>query len=372
MHKRSGLRWGVIFSLLLSFIPAQAHSIQMVVAGTTCQVHLQKITYQNKVFTCLKKGNKLFWDNGNKISSPTPKTENLTFYALIALARSGGTDELNKLTINPANIILSRQVLFKVSSQKYFDTFDENLLMRAGDPGRFYLISPSGGKRALATSLTEYGFGVKFYGSLNEILLWDSQSNLNLVSNIQSTPASARIISRKDLLAGFRRFGLDADKEQIDEFVVIDKSTFVLATYNLATSRANLWKISYKSPNKFEITHEKQFQFSGSPEFQMALSPDKSKIAYKYSASQTVPNFKIVVLDLQSWTSKEIATSRYFQGFIGPITFLDNNNLALIPSLEWTTNDPNGGKVVCRLDLRRQDRCIEIVGIASLDVIGLS
>jgi hypothetical protein len=101
----------------------------------------------------------------------------------------------------------------------------------------------------------------------------------------------------------------------------------------------------------------------------MAISPDKTKIAYKYSASELTPNFRIVIMDVATGARKEIATSRFYEGFIGPIAFVGNNNLLAIPAYIWNS-DPNGGRVICRLDLRLEQKCMDISGVAGLDVQG--
>jgi hypothetical protein len=103
----------------------------------------------------------------------------------------------------------------------------------------------------------------------------------------------------------------------------------------------------------------------------MAISPDKSRIAYKYSASELTPNFRVVVMDVSTGARKELSTSRFYEGFIGPLVFVDNNNLLAIPALTWNS-DPNGGRVICRLDLRLEQKCLDISGVAGLNVQGLS
>jgi hypothetical protein len=103
----------------------------------------------------------------------------------------------------------------------------------------------------------------------------------------------------------------------------------------------------------------------------MAISPDKSKVAFKYAASELTPNFRIVILDVANGVKKEVPTIRHHDGFIGPLTFIDNDNLLLIPALIWPS-DPDGGRVICRLDLRVEQKCMNIVGLSGLEVQGLN
>jgi hypothetical protein len=158
----------------------------------------------------------------------------------------------------------------------------------------------------------------------------------------------------------------------LDDFVVVDKSNFILATSNNTTKLVNLWRVNYKGVNDFTLSQLTQFKFQGwSSSFEMAISPDKSRVAYKYSASELTPNMRVVVMDVSTGTRRELATSRFYEGFIGPLVFVDDNNLLAIPALTWKS-DPNGGRVVCRLDLRLEQKCLDILGVAGLEVQGLS
>ena len=63
----------LVGAVLLLIFPTDAVSAQKVVPGTTCKVYQQKLSYQAKVFTCVKSGKKLVWSKGvgTKNSSPT-------------------------------------------------------------------------------------------------------------------------------------------------------------------------------------------------------------------------------------------------------------------------------------------------------------
>ena len=58
----------VIFSL----IPVSALAAQKITPGSTCKVYKQKVTNQNKVYTCIKSGKKLVWNKGVAVKKPTP------------------------------------------------------------------------------------------------------------------------------------------------------------------------------------------------------------------------------------------------------------------------------------------------------------
>lgn len=73
MRIRGSLTKGLLIALVLSLIPVAAISAQKVNPGSICKVYKQKITYQNKVYTCIKSGKKLVWNKGVLINS-TPTT----------------------------------------------------------------------------------------------------------------------------------------------------------------------------------------------------------------------------------------------------------------------------------------------------------
>jgi M6 family metalloprotease-like protein len=63
---------GILISLALAIVPVPAFSAQKVTAGSVCKLYKQKVTYQNKVFTCTKSGKKLVWNKGVVQVKPTP------------------------------------------------------------------------------------------------------------------------------------------------------------------------------------------------------------------------------------------------------------------------------------------------------------
>ena len=63
---------GLLFALIFALVPITAFSAQKITAGSTCKVYKQKVTNQNKVYTCIKSGKKLVWNTGVVIVKPTP------------------------------------------------------------------------------------------------------------------------------------------------------------------------------------------------------------------------------------------------------------------------------------------------------------
>ena len=81
---------------LFALLPVHAVSAQKIIPGSTCKVHKQKITNQNKVYTCIKSGKKLVWNKGFALNTtptplPTQKNENIPTYKVGDVTASGGT-----------------------------------------------------------------------------------------------------------------------------------------------------------------------------------------------------------------------------------------------------------------------------------------
>lgn len=61
-----------VFALYLSVIPNTAFSVQKITTGATCSKLNIKATANGKVYTCIKKGNKLIWNSGVLIKTAAP------------------------------------------------------------------------------------------------------------------------------------------------------------------------------------------------------------------------------------------------------------------------------------------------------------
>ena len=63
---------GFLIALIFTLIPFTAFSAQKITPGTACKIYNQNVTYQNKVYTCIKSGKKLVWNKGVAVKKPTP------------------------------------------------------------------------------------------------------------------------------------------------------------------------------------------------------------------------------------------------------------------------------------------------------------
>ena len=65
---------GFLIALIFTLIPFTAFSAQKITPGIACKIYNQNVTYQNKVYTCIKSGKKLVWNKGVSKSTATKST----------------------------------------------------------------------------------------------------------------------------------------------------------------------------------------------------------------------------------------------------------------------------------------------------------
>lgn len=76
MRRTAGISKALLIAIALTLIPLTAFSAQKVTPGSACKIIKQKVSYQDKVFTCIKSGKKQVWNKGVPVAkpanSPTP------------------------------------------------------------------------------------------------------------------------------------------------------------------------------------------------------------------------------------------------------------------------------------------------------------
>ena len=73
MRIKRSIAKGALIALALALIPIAATSAQKITPGSPCKVLKQKVTSQNKVYTCIKSGKKFVWSKGVIVTKPTSK-----------------------------------------------------------------------------------------------------------------------------------------------------------------------------------------------------------------------------------------------------------------------------------------------------------
>ncbi|MFM1758533.1 MAG: hypothetical protein RL193_1110 [Actinomycetota bacterium] len=73
---KKALTIALISSLFLALLPTNSSAVTKITPGASCKVLNQKVTYQNKIFTCIKlnnSGKKLIWNKGVQVKKQSPK-----------------------------------------------------------------------------------------------------------------------------------------------------------------------------------------------------------------------------------------------------------------------------------------------------------
>jgi hypothetical protein len=73
LRRKASAAIALIVSLVIFTLPFSALSAQKITAGAICTSLNKKVTYQNKIYTCIKSGKKLIWDKGVAAKVAAPK-----------------------------------------------------------------------------------------------------------------------------------------------------------------------------------------------------------------------------------------------------------------------------------------------------------
>lgn len=119
---------GLVFVLLFTLIPVAAFSAAKVTPGSKCKTVNQKITYQNKIYTCLKSGKVLKWSQGVSVEKPNTATTKVPTPAGSATASSKPTQKAvepsDSLNFKGRMIydVRNSELIRRADSGKYFET----------------------------------------------------------------------------------------------------------------------------------------------------------------------------------------------------------------------------------------------------------
>lgn len=108
MRRNVAISRTLLIAIVLTLSPLAAFSAQKVTPGSTCRVIKQSVTFQGKVFTCIKSGKKLIWSKGAPAEkpaiSPTP-TPIATPTPTPTTATSALTPSSSYLNVNQCKLI---------------------------------------------------------------------------------------------------------------------------------------------------------------------------------------------------------------------------------------------------------------------------
>jgi hypothetical protein len=125
---------GLAFVLLFTLIPVAAFSASKVTPGSKCKTVNQKITYQNKIYTCLKSGKILKWSQGVSVVKPNTATTKVPTPAGSATA-SPMPETTSSPTPTQKAVEPSDSLNFK--GRMIYDVRNSELIRRA-DSGKYF------------------------------------------------------------------------------------------------------------------------------------------------------------------------------------------------------------------------------------------
>ena len=405
-------------AFFLSYFPSVS-SAKVVPGGECKKAGLQQI-YKKKVYKCIKLGKKLYWNNGKPIStsvspspsptvsksptaSPSPSptvsksptaspspistsaSESFSFIYKHTLKNGGGDDdELTRVSIDSSNRVISKQIVTRAGYQVYHDYLNGTLLLTASSQRKVFLIRDNNDQLSLKINWSNEvagdkrdlkNYAMKFNASTDELIFWDSQDDIYLLKNLTgNTVEWTKVVSGVSLKTKMVESGFEFQNSVFEKYlpltgpVVLSPNKLLFATYFAAKELNQLWTLEFSGLGDFSI--KKVLTFDAQRGFdELTISPDRKLVAYSYEASALTPNYRIALINTSTFAYSILDTSRHYDGFIGPIAFIGNHNLLMIPAMIWNS-DPDGGRIICRIDLRLSSSCSDIRGISGLDVIG--
>jgi len=371
-------------TLTLSIILTAPMAIATEIAGTKCtKVGITK-DVNGKRFSCIKLGKKLYWNNGTRISRPSTKPtveKNLTFFQT---HRNGNTEELLKIVISTGGVLQSKTKL--TSGPKFglriVDMRKNTLLLEVDAvKSQLYVMQPGGGTTSLG--IEKNGGIPSDSRNLDDLRLsldgrsifaFDFDMDFYRIVISSATPVWTRLFTGPQLKSFIGALGGDSSYDWVQGFEIIGTDEFLLMTKNSFRGTLRFWnvKTSLVSENVPRISKVGEFASSnvlGDDFVGMSMSPSGAQVAILHTASALTPKSRLLIYSLADRTFKETPVSQLYDGTNYNITWLDEDRLLTTIDLVWT-NDKDGGRITCLLDLMTTRRCLNIEGVSGYSLIG--
>lgn len=158
MRMWSRLVKGFFLALVLMLLPVVAFSASKVVSGGSCKVYQQKVTYKNKIYTCIKSGKKLVWNKGFVLARPNP----------LATPTAIG-DPIGAIGATPSPTAIATPSPTPIIERKdweyvYLKIWDEfNAAQNQGTFPFVYKLSPNVNKEKAQESISAYDKAMKIW-----------------------------------------------------------------------------------------------------------------------------------------------------------------------------------------------------------------
>jgi hypothetical protein len=354
------------------------------IAGTKCtKVGITKDS-NGKRFTCIKLGKKLYWNNGRAIANPSTKPTAASHLTFFQAHRNGNTEELLKIVISAGGVLQNKTKL--TSGPKFglriLDMRKNTLLLEVDAvKSQLYVMQPGGGTTSL---------GIEKNGGIptdsrnlddlrlsldgKSIFAFDFDMDFYRIDISSATPVWTKLFSGPQLKNFIGALGGDSSYDWVQGFEITGTDEFLLMTKNSFKGTLRFWnvKTSLVSENVPRVSKVGEFASSnvlGDDFAGMSISPSGAQVAVLHTASTLTPKSRLLVYTLADKTFKEAPVSQLYDGANYNITWLDEDKLLTTIDLVWT-NDKDGGRITCLLDLKITRPCLNIAGVSGYSLIG--
>jgi hypothetical protein len=319
---------------------------------------------------------------GTNLVNASPKVTSYSFYIDHP---TGSSEELRKITINEQNKVLSNRLVTSTDRNglEILDSKKQSLLLSVGVPNRsLYLINSGGISTDLGIPLYNFDTGG---GGLVEVKLqmdglgvygFDLADELSSVRFNSGNPTWTTLLTSAAFQAALIQAGGVAE-DTVLHFQIVDPNTLILLTDSShggdESANFKIWKLTLPVGIAGSATVALLLSLHG-PSWthpsDLELSPSKREIAVLYYASKLAPNTSLKIITLSSGKVVTISPKRVGVAGMSFLNWLDEHNL-ISTSESWPT-DPNGGRAVCRLNLKASAPCQYIKGVASYSMAGIN
>ena len=370
----------IVVAFALFFSLSLSGTFAADIAGTKCAKVGSTKDSKGKRFTCIKLGKNLYWNNGKTIAKP-PVASNLTFYQA---HRSGNSEELLKIVVSSLGVLQSKT---KITSGPKFglsvvDMRKNNLLLEvdAGE-SQLYMMQPGGGTTSLGI---EKNGGIPTDSrSLNDLRLsldgksifaFDFDMDFYRIDISTATPVWTRLFTGPQLKGFIGALGGDSAYDWVRGFEITGAGELILMTKNSFKGTLRFWsvKTSLQSENLPQVSKVGEFSSSnvlGDDFAGMSISPSGAQVAILHTASTLTPKSRLMIYSVADKTFKEVPVSKLYDGTNYNITWLDEDKLLKTIDLAWT-NDKDGGRITCLLNLKTAEQCVNITGVSGYSLVG--
>ena len=362
-------------ALVILLLIAGQDSVYAAVSGSKCpKAGLTEVSNQ-KLYTCIKLGSKLYWNNGVNYSPDA-----VVFYQI---HRTSNSEDLLRVQIDASGNVKSKKVLTSGPKMelRMLDVRNRTILLSEGISGeQLYAYQEKSGARALQIPV-QGGIPsdarqlslIKLSLDGQSVMAFDYDSDFYQIDIRNASPSWVRLIKGEDLEAAITAAGADPATDWISDFEVMSDGRIFFLTENSSTGHVMLWWINQDFRFAGVPRVQKITEFDSSAELgvsiETAISPDGKNIAILHEVSALTPKNRIKIFNVGSERISEVSTSRIYSKGIYFISWLGNSSLIMTYDLVWK-NDKEGGRVTCKLNVKDSKSCTDLSGVSGYSLVG--